>query len=293
MFRRFDNFKVGALDAKRLNAMQDAIADLYRRIESTPRYDQQQYGITLARITARAGISQGECVPPSDAIRINCAIYYFEEVLVRVDGTGGQPGAVDTCVAVKRYDGMLRSSNVTWGPDEPGMVPILLDLDASGYVYDIGDIVPCFRARIDYGQPEGGLSKWRHLYVTRSANAAPVRKFIITEVRQQVGQYTAEEIPSPSGGATPEPIRNLYESEEYYGALEANVPCATLAPRRLRVGDVVPVFEHRFELLTMAPTAFDVTCLPCNGQPPATPAGAQEAVKAAAAAGIMLNGEVA
>lgn len=293
MFRRFDNFKVGALDAKRLNAMQDAIADLYRRIESTPRYDQQQYGITLARITARAGISQGECVPPSDAIRINCAIYYFEEVLVRVDGTGGQPGAVDTCVAVKRYDGMLRSSNVTWGPDEPGIVPILLDLDANGYAYEVGNVVPCFRARIDYGALDGNLSKWRHLYVTRSSRAGGVRKFIITEVRQQVGQYTAEEIPSPSGGATPEPIRNLYESEEYYGALEANVPCATLAPRRLRVGDVVPVFEHRFELLTMAPTAFDVTCLPCNGQPPATPAGAQQAVKAAAAAGIMLNGEVA
>lgn len=293
MLRRFENFRIGALDAKRLNDMQDAIIDLQKRVERIPEYRDQQYGMTLARIKSRAGISQADCVPPGGAKRINCAIYYFEEVLLRVDGTGSQPGAVDTCVAVKRYDGMLTSSNVSWGPAEDGLAPILLDLDASGYAYDAGDIVPCFRARIDYGQPEGGLSKWRHLYVTRSTQAGAVRRFIVTEVKPEVGQYMAEEIPQHAGGARTETIYNLYESEEYYGALDANVPCATLAPRRLRVGDVVPVFEHRFLLLTMAPTAFDVTCLPCNGQAAATPAGAQQAVKEAAAAGIMLNGEIA
>ena len=61
MLRRFENFRIGALDAKRLNDMQDAIIDLQKRVERIPEYREQDYGMTLARITARTSSTALAC----------------------------------------------------------------------------------------------------------------------------------------------------------------------------------------------------------------------------------------
>lgn len=289
MLRRFSEFKIGALDARRLNEMQDAILELQRVVEKMPRFDYSRYGPMLARITQRVDVSRSECLPPSQqSSRTDAAIYYFEEVLIRVDGSGSQPSSVDLCVSTRHVPGMMKSTASPFGADDIGLVPILLDIGATEYRYKVGDVVPCFRARIDFNPENGGMSRWREVYVAQGGARVALGLYEITAVNSPVGSYQC--IPSLSTGEISREIRNIYETSSYYGALEASAPCATLSPRRLSVGDVVFGFVDRGLLYTIAPTAFDVTCVGCDGLAAATPANFQTADIERQVSAIMLEG---
>lgn len=289
MLRRFSDFKVGALDARRLNEMQDAIVELQRVVSRMPKFEYSSYGPMLARVTQRVDVSRSECVPPSEeSRRIDAVIYYFEEVLLRVDGSGNQPSSVDLCVSVRHVPGMMTSQNVAIAVDDVGLVPILVDLGATEYRFQIGDVIPCFRARIDFNAQAGGMSRWREVYVAMSGGMGAIALYRIVNVGSSPGYYSVTSYPVATDQVVS--IANIYETSNYYGALSATAPCSTLAPRRLAVGDVVLGFTHQGLLYTLAPTAFDVTCVGCDGLAASTPANFQAADVERQVSSIMLEG---
>jgi hypothetical protein len=291
--RRFENFKVGALDAKRLNEMVDAIIDLQRRVDRVPKFDYSQYGPFLARVTQLVDVSQPNCGVSGDEqyYQLQCATYYFEEVVLRIDGTGGQASSIDLCAKARHVPGSLRSSNAPGAEDDVGLVPLLVDLGVRSFDYEVGDIVPCFRVRVDIGSGGSDGSKWRYLYVIMGSKSSEARYMRITQVIGNFDRYMARGISAPDSEQDVE-IYNQYEDAFYHGALDPpQNPCATLVPKRLRVGD--PVIVHRVNGVwrTVGVTAFSVACQPCGTNPGGTLASTYDAAgNEASVVGMMLKG---
>ena len=291
--RRFENFKVGALDAKRLNEMVDAIIDLQRRVDRVPKFDYSQYGPFLARITQAVDVSQPNCGAGGgeEYYQLQCATYYFEEVVLRIDGTGDQASSIDLCARVRHVPGSLKSSNTPGSQEDVGLIPILVDIGAKSFNYEVGTIVPCFRVRIDIGSNGSDGSKWRYMYVIMGRSDSQARYMRITQVIGNFDRYMARPINAPDSEPDVE-IYNQYEDAFYHGALDPpQNPCATLVPRRLRIGD--PVIVHRINGVwrTVGVTSFSVECQPCGTNPGGALASTYDAAGAESiTASMMLKG---
>lgn len=288
MLRRFENFKVGALDARRLNEMVDVIIDLQRKVDRIPKFDYSQYGSFLARITERVDTyeaqGEGNTLQPLDI-----ALYKFEEIAIRAVYAGSSSFGTSYIGFYRHADGMLSSASMAQQYGDRSAEPLLVDVGVSEYRYKVGDIVPCFKARIDT-TAFGSTDDAQYIYVISSSSPSETVGVYDVLASMPNGMYSVRSIDDSTG--EPEIMENLYETSDYYGALLGTQnPCATLTPRRLGQPDRVFGFTQRGKLYTCSPTAWGVECQPCGTNPGGALASTYDAAgNEASVAGMMLKG---
>lgn len=244
MLRRFDQFQWGPLNAQRLNEIVDAIVRLQQSVAQMSVPEERTKDVILAVITGpgtSSSSAQERCIP--------CVSYPFEEVGFVIDGEGEIKA--ETCVQVERVESGLTSAR--------GAFLVTLESEAK---LTPGTVVKAHLATRIAGLTAGDKAM---VYIATPLVESAVFNAVITAVLPEDGKYEAgrdSEAESPIFA-----LENIYETSGHYGALDApQNECASLTPRRLRVGDLVAVWRHDDEYYTVAPTAFDVECLPCDTQ---------------------------
>ena len=270
MLRRFQNFKLGSLDARRLNDMQDAIIELQRRVDATPRFEYAQYGMTLARIEDRVTLSNEQCPTPVYGLgTIKGAVYKMKEILLRADVAQGTEGSI--CLSGVHEPGMLSSYDSNQSGDRQ-LDPILVDTSAREYRFNVGDVVSCYRVRLDGVRFNIPMSEYRSVYVLVSGGGAGAGEMRIATLVERLGtgMYQAE----LNGETGVVELNNLYETQAYYGAGSVSTECATVTPGTLPIGAKVWASkvggrgEMAGKWITMTPVPFSSVCT-CGelGQP--------------------------
>jgi hypothetical protein len=243
MLRRFEQFQFGALNAQRLNELIDAVMQLQQRVQGMAARQEPTKDTILAVITG-SGIASAangsECIPT--------VVYPFEEVAMFIAKDG--PIESGTCITVERVKDGLTSAKGSF----------LLTMERAPTLA-AGTVIKAHLAT----RFEGSAQDKALVYIATPLAESQVFNATVINVLSEDGKYEA----GREGGSDSVivDVENLYETSGYYGALDdPQNECANLTPRRLRVGDLIPVWMHDGKHYTMAPVAFDVECLPCDTQ---------------------------
>jgi hypothetical protein len=240
--QRFQNFQIGALDAQRLNQMVDAIMRLEQRVAQMAQPYEPTRDVILAIITGpgiKASQDREDCIP--------CVSYPFEEVGLAIADTGKIGSA--TCVSTQRIEGGLSNANgaflITF-ESTPALTP--------------GTVV---KAHLGSRASSGTAEDKGMVYVATPLIDGAIYNGVVTAVLEEEGKY--EVGMEGSAESVIVEVENIYETSGYYGVYDdPQNECAELVARRLRVGDLVPVWRHMDRHYTMAPTPFTVVCQPCD-----------------------------
>lgn len=243
--QRFQNFQIGALDAARLNQMVDTIMRLERAVAQMQRPYEPTKDVILAQVTGDGVKSDTEgsgCIP--------CVSYPFAEVGLAIATEGSISGK--TCVSTKQIEGGLnsaRGAHLIMLEDEPTLKrdqvvkAHLASRASSGTAEDKGMVY--------IGTPIVPLASQVQLAtVVSGANA--LYDCTLVEGGDVIQAY------------------NLYETNGYYGALQAQVECARLSVfQPIQPGRTIWVFQPIMDgepaetWVTMTPIAFNSECT-CN-----------------------------
>jgi hypothetical protein len=245
--QRFQNFQFGALDAGRLNQLVDAVMRMEQRVEQMARPYEPTKDVILAQIIG-AGTKAGYDLCQG---AMRCVSYPFQEVGLGIQRAG--PIDAGTCVQPYQIEGGLSSTQ--------GAFLLLIEKEPS---LAIGDVVKAHLAsRADVGTAEDKGMVYIGTPVA-PANAGNVELATVVAGGNGLYDCTLDE----SG----EPIQayNLYETNDYYGALDATVECAVLSvSQTIPAGSTIWVFRPIVNgapsatWVTMTPVPFDSACT-CN-----------------------------
>jgi len=252
-FRRFQNFQIGALSAQRLNEMQAAIERLQSRVDGRAGMEEAVRERIVARVTAQ-GVKAGfdSC---TGAIR--CVSYQFTEVFLKVSKIGDVTDA--TCVGYEIPDGAISSGT--------GGYLLVLEDEPS---LNVGDVVVAHLASMTVAD---NAQDKQQVYVAdapAATGAGGVRICTLTDVLAD-GKYRGK----LNGDGQDVEIENLYETQDYYGAANVTLECASIVSgMRLPVGSdvwaskVSGTGDRAGSWVTMTPVPFGVECT-CGdlGQP--------------------------
>jgi len=246
MLQRFQNFRMGALTAARLNRIIDAIEALQRDMRTGGARGAVARPTIIARITGDATITAEGCSDP------RMCSYPFTEVFIGITPDGAITAS--TCANASHQPGLLSSA----------VGAVLVEFGGTPS-FAKGDVVVAIHAShsLDPRQDTQQM-----VYVIASAGAATgtMRLARITEVlggSKYRGEFVDED-------KTLEFI-NIYEEEEMYGATDADIECAEITPRRLDIdrtvwvqavkGSDAPGSAYPAQVwVTMTPVAFDAEC---------------------------------
>ena len=244
MLRRFDQFQWGPLNAQRLNELVDSIVRLQQQVAAMLQHEERTKDVILAVITGPGTASSREserCIP--------IVSYPFEEVGFVFPKEGSIKS--DNCVTFDRVEAGLNSGR--------GAFLVTLEQDPK---LTPGTVVKAHLATRIAGATASDKDM---VYIATPLIESLVFNAVITAVLPEDGKYEAGR--EGAGESIVFALENIYETSGHYGALDEPLnECANLTPRRLRVGDLVFVWRHDDAYYTMAPTAFDVECLPCDTQ---------------------------
>jgi hypothetical protein len=245
--RRFQNLQIGALTAQRMNELVDAVTRLQQRIDMMPTAIEPIRQTILVQITGsgialrREGCEGGEGVA--------AVSYPFGEVTVTIKPDGNITGA--SCMSYEFVEGGIH--------DGRGAVLLALEEVPS---LNAGQVVV---AHYCAGAVTVAEESRQMVYVAATGGKPAVDTYTIIS-SLDVGFYNAVIIGATGSGPTV--IENLYETNDWYGAMaEPTNPCAELVPRALRPGDVVFGFTVGSNTYTCAPSSFGVICQDCSTNP--------------------------
>jgi len=283
-WRRFTQGHVGALSARQYSEVQDAVQALVSDRGGMDARQSRSPFPMLVRITGKYAESRvGEPGTVEGAEVIDATSYLFEQVFVRLSRG---PGTVE--IAARPYGTKSRQQE---GQDEDFTL-VAIDPRPYSNISD-GTLAIVIPLDVDAGESGTEMPSQQGLYLISKIMATPqVAVYEITGSHPQLGRYYGRPLPSVGDDGSGEPVEiiNLYETNQYYGALDTSNgnPCAQLEARGIGIGATVPVIEFAGELYTMAPTAFRPVCVPCT---PGSGLAAMQADRATelAVAGIMMR----
>lgn len=256
MLQRFQNFRMGALTASRLNAMIDAIESLQREVRQRSADGMVARPTILCRITGNGTLSKEDCSAP------RVVSYPFEQVFF-----------------VRTPDGRLTQQTC-----------IDMDVPENGISSDVGASLVEFSKAANF--ESGDVVVAAHVHGAFQQGAEPAQMiYAICSPKVSKGEMRLARITQLMGGRRykavvlgtqpPEEIEfvNIYEAEDFYGAMQASIECAQITGKLLQVGHVVWVQEVKGEsgvgntqypdpvIVTCAPNPFDseCTCGPTTG----------------------------
>ena len=276
-WRRFTTGSFGALSARQYTDVQDTVAALASRSGVSTALGGAGPSPVLVRLKAKFGASAAGAGSVAGSTRILAQAYNFEQVFVRVSDAGG--------VEVAERDYGLSSEP----PEGSEDTLRLLAIDFAGTDYPENTIVLAMPIAVDGGASLSQVPPRQSLYAILPTSA-PVSVGVYTVLAAMPAGMYSVRASNDTSGAT-QVMENLYETSAYYGALLApQNPCATLTPRRLGPGDRVFGFTYGGTLVTCSPTAFTVTCQPCNTSPASAVPEYEESVGAESAVSSMMLG---
>ena len=263
MLRRFENFRMGALTATRLNAMIDAIESVQREVRQRSAEAMVARPTILCRIKGNGTPSKETCSAPQ------VVSYPFEQVFLGRTPTGAL--TAQSCVSVDVAEDAISS----------GIGASLVEFSKSPN-FENGDVVAAMHV---HGALQAGVEPAQMVYAICSPKVAK-GEMRLARITQLTGPRKYKGVVLGTQPAEEIEFVNIYEAEEYYGATTASIQCAQITPRRLSVGHVVWVQKVKGETgvgntqypdpvnVTCAPNAFDSVCT-CG---PVTGAGATQMV---------------
>lgn len=290
MWRNFTTGRVGSLEAKQFQEVQEAVAKMTWKRRPLDQPLIQSGRTILVKIGPKKGMSsgQGESQVPG-AVRVKGQAYQFTQVLARLDNNGTIEVAERAYSLRSEILGTYISGNVYAVDLNP-----VSDLQIGTYAL----VVP---VDIDMGDPGVPLDEklfyYSSVYVIVAIAGTTQTKFLkITSVEDDQGTYRATEFDPQTGESLGDSVflYNAYEIDgnNHYGALSPDFqnPCARLDPQPLKVGYWVIATEYSGDWYCIAPTPFKVECLPCGNVAESMQALYDAEGAEAAVAGIMLGG---
>ena len=264
--RRFQNFSLGALNASRLNELVDAVARLEAQVNgmkggAEPVRDRIMARITSDGIAVGTPPEQGRARDPKKAEcehAIRCVSYPFEEIMLSIREEGDI--SESTCIAAMVPPDAITSDRGAY---------LLVFEEAASFAKDA--IVVAHLASMG----EMTATDKQQVYVVSSGAGSLMRLARIASVSDG-HKYMVIMDDAPSGDLVE--VINLYESEQFYGALNASMECVTATPQRLPVGKVIWVQNvsssgddsspyQPSAWVTMTPVPFSTVCS-CSGASP-------------------------
>lgn len=291
MWRRFQSGSFGNLSARQYTEVQDRVGEngwRYRDRDLDVAYTGRPL---VVKIGPRFGSSsgQGQSDVPG-AQRVGGQAYHFQQVHMRLDNNG------EIEIAERSYG---LKSVIPGAFSDTAIYAVDLNPVSNLAIGSLAMIVP---VDIDMGEMFNDLPYYhKAMYVIVNLVGQTQSKLLaITRLMDEQGHYMARERSPASGENVGEEVNlyNMYEREgnDWYGAMDPELqnPCAALQPQPLQVGHTVIATEYSGIWYMIAPTPFKVTCVDCGTNPGgALPSTYLQVTREAAAAGIMLNGEVA
>lgn len=258
--RRFQNFSLGALNAGRLNELIDAVARLQSQVNGMISGGEPVRYRIMARITDD-GIAVGtprSSEPGMDGPAgrecekaIRCVSYPFEEIMLSIRDEGQIEDK--TCISA--------------------IVPqdaITSERGAHLLVFEETPSLPKESIVVAHLASMAGLTATdkQQVYVASAGGGSLMRLARISSSEPN-GKYMVVMDNAPSGELVE--VINLYEVEQFYGALDASMECVEATPQRLPIGKVIWVQNvsssggpqspyHPSAWVTMTPVPFDTEC---------------------------------
>ena len=243
-FRRFQNFQIGALSASRLNEMQAAIERLQAHVEGRPSPLEPIRDRILARVTGTGTVAGFEGCDGA----IRAVSYPFTEVFLRIP----TPGAIvaSTCIGYEIPADAIenrRQAHLVVFEDRPSLA--------------VGTVVVAHLAPMS---ADDTADDKQQVYVAQVGGGSDggMRTCTMTGLLDD-GRYKG----TLNGGGGDIEIENLYESQDYYGAGDATLECASLVTGiRLPIGSDVWAMrvtgggDRDGKWITMTPVPFGVEC---------------------------------
>lgn len=290
MWRNFTTGRIGSLEARQYQEVQDAVAaHAWRRRDADIAIASRGKTI-LVKIGPKFGGSsgQGQSQVPG-ATRVKAQAYQFTQVMIRLDNNG-------TVEVAERQYGLRSLVPGAFVSSEMYAV----DLNPVSNL-EIGTYALVVPAEIDMGDPGFPFSEdmfyYQNVFVIVALAGTTQSKFLkITQVLDDPGTYSATEYDPQTGESVGDSVflYNAYEIEgnNYYGALDPAFqnPCARLTPEPLRVGHWVIATQWAGSWYAIAPSPFKVECMPCGTAPQGISALYDSAGAEAAVASKMLGG---
>ena len=280
-WRRFTQGSFGGLSARQYTEVQDAVAAMLARLPARGTPDVYAGRPILVRIKEKVGSSvQSSAGSVPGSTRLAGQVYKFAQVHVRLSGEG------QIEIAERPYG--LKSQQPEGMTEDAALYAIDMTPGSNLALNTLATVYP---VDVDLGADRNAVPPRQGLYVLmQGQQQESVGVYTITGYGGARGQYFARL--STDTGSEPSQLTNLYETNEWYGALTPPLnPCATVTPGALRIADTVFGFTFNGSLYTCAPTRFIVECVDCGTNPGgalaptyATPA------KESAAASVMLGG---
>jgi hypothetical protein len=245
MLRRFDQFQWGPLNAQRLNELVDAIVRLQQEVRLVQARHEPTKDVILARITG-PGVRAVGCERGLKVVS-----YPFLEVGLLIAKEGNIES--ETCVRTEPVSNPLSQ--------QVGAYLLMIEDEPS---LSDGDVVKAHLA----SRTDGGNAIDKQMVYIGTPRLARVDGNVELATIVAGGNALYDCLLNE----TQEPIQayNLYETQNYYGALDASVECATLSVSQpLPAGSVIWVFRPIVDgrpastWVTMTPVAFDSVCT-CN-----------------------------
>ena len=244
MLRRFQEFQWGPLNATRLNELVDAITRLQQQADAAQKVLERTKDTILVRIEGDGSTLQ------SGERRVASVAYDFTEVGLAITPDGDTSGGSE-----------VRYEDIPGGISSSGGA-VLLAFEESPSMKD-GDVVIAHYAPMVVAHAD---RERKTVYMVRTPPKPSVDLYTVMGEASGTGMYTV--VRANAANPVPEEMENIYETSGHYGALdEPQNECASLEPRRLRVGDTVFGFRISAFLYTCAPTAFSVACQDCGTNP--------------------------
>lgn len=288
MWRNFTTGRVGSLEAKQFQEVQEAVAKMTWKRRPLDQPLIQSGRTILVKIGPKKGMSsgQGESQVPG-AVRVKGQAYQFTQVLVRLDNNG-------TIEVAERMYGLRSIIPGTYSEY------FAIDLNPVSNL-QIGTYALVVPVDIDMGDPgvpfDEKMFYYETVFVIVALAGTTQSKFMkITSVEDDQGTYRATEYDPQTGESIGDSVflYNAYEIDgnNYYGALNPAFqnPCARLSPEPLKVGHWVIATEWAGSWYCIAPSPFKVECQPCGNVAESMQALYDAEGTEAAVAGIMLGG---
>jgi hypothetical protein len=283
-WRRFTQGHIGALSARQYSEVQDAVQALVsERGGLTPRQSRAPYPmlVRIKGIYAESRVGEPSTVDGAEVI--DATSYLFEQVHVRLSRG---PGTVE--IAARPYGTRSRQQE---GQDEDYTL-VAIDPRRNSNIAE-GTLATVIPLAVDAGEAGSEMPSQQGLYLISRIMAPPQAGiYQITAQHGDLGRYFGLPVSAPGDQSSEDPVEivNLYETNDYYGALDTanGNPCVQLAARALGIGDTVFALEVEGVLYTMAPIAFRPECQSCT---PGSGIAAMQADRATelAVAGIMMR----
>ena len=213
--RRFQNFSLGALNASRLNELVDAVARLEARVNGMKGGMEPVRDRILAWVTGDGVATQVEGCDGS----LPSVAYPFTQIFLNIEAPGPITGS--TCV---KYDIPIDAIRSDRGA-------FLLKFEIAPSLSQ-GDVVTADLAPMSFAS---SADDKQLIYTVTGGGAAGSLQLAKVTKQVELGKYEGKML---ADNADIE-FSNMYELEQYYGALTASIECAAISPNALPINSIV------------------------------------------------------